>query len=242
MAKIVIALDYPDKKSALDMAVKLKDKGLWMKVGMELFTRAGTDIISALKDMGYPVFLDLKFHDIPNTVEGAVASAARLGASLTTIHISGGENMVKAALAGAKAADAGQALTILGVTVLTSMDQHDLAEEISVFGLELPAAYKPNPAQIALMRAQNAKNWGLKGIVCSAHETKAIKQACGNDFICLNPGIRLKGGNVQDQKRVMTPAKAVAAGADFLVIGRAVTGAADPIAVVGEIFEEITGG
>ena len=234
MSKIVIALDFPEPKPALELASKLKNQGLWMKVGLELFSRAGPDMIKALKDMDYNVFLDLKFHDIPNTVQGATANAARLGVNLTTIHICGGEAMVKAALAGAK--EAGNSnLTILGVTVLTSLGSADLEAEAKILGFSA----QPNPASVALARAQSARTWGLEGIVCSAHETQAIKQGCGKEFICLTPGIRLPGGDVQDQKRVMTPAEAVAAGSDFLVIGRAVTAAPNPILAVEKIFENM---
>ena len=248
MSKIVIALDYPEAAPALKLASTLKNRGLWMKVGLELFSQAGPDLIHALKDMDYPVFLDLKFHDIPNTVQGATANAARLGVNLTTIHICGGEAMVKAALAGAQAgapggvsAQAGaknsqSSLTILGVTVLTSQASTDLQAEAQALGC---SENQPNPATVALARAKNAHSWGLKGIVCSAHETSAIKQACGSNFICLTPGIRMPGGELQDQKRVMTPAQAVAAGSDFLVIGRAITAAPNPIEAIEKIFANI---
>ena len=235
MSKIVIALDFPEAAPALQLASKLKNQNLWMKVGLELFSRAGPDMIKTLKDMDYPVFLDLKFHDIPNTVQGATANAARLGVNLTTIHICGGEAMVKAALAGAKEANNSH-LTILGVTVLTSLGSSDLETEAQILGV---SGQHPNPATVALARAQSAQSWGLEGIVCSAHETQAIKQACGKNFICLTPGIRLPGGDVQDQKRVMTPAQAVAAGSDFLVIGRAVTAASDPMGAVEKILENM---
>lgn len=238
MAEIVIALDYPTTKDALVLAKKLKGKNLWMKVGMELFTLGGPDIICALQDMDYKIFLDLKFHDIPNTVKGAVSSAASLGVGLTTIHLCGGEAMCRAALEGQK--QHASALTILGVTVLTSLGASDLKTELMAYDLPNLSNLEPAPGKVALNRAKAAKEWGLKGIVCSPHEIKTIKQACGNDFICLTPGIRLAGGDTQDQKRVMTPGEAARLGSDYLVVGRAVTGADDPEAACARLFEDLT--
>ncbi|MBQ4133756.1 MAG: orotidine-5'-phosphate decarboxylase [Desulfovibrionaceae bacterium] len=233
MSKIVIALDYPSTEEALALAEKLRGRGLWMKVGMELFTLGGPEVVRALQNMGYEIFLDLKFHDIPNTVRGAVASAARLGAGLTTIHLSGGEEMCRAAVLGASAAPG---LTVLGVTVLTSLSSEDLAADLALYGVDGAA---PSPAALALNRAVAARNWGLRGIVCSPHEIETIKAACGSDFICLTPGIRLAGGATQDQKRVMTPGRAAALGSDFLVVGRAVTAAPDPEAACDLVLEDI---
>ncbi len=237
MPNIVIALDFSEKKTAIDLAKKLQGQGLWVKVGMELFTREGPEIIHILKDMGYHVFLDLKFHDIPNTVQGAMYSAASLGVDMANVHISGGEKMVKAALQGAEAGQLKSCpkLIVLGVTVLTSLGPHELKEELDNFGF----AGSPDPEEVVLQKALKGKLWGLPGIVCSAHEVKKIKEICGKDFICLTPGIRLKGDNIQDQKRVTTPAQAAAMGSDFLVIGRSVTQARDPIAVINSILKDL---
>lgn len=248
MPEVVIALDFPDKEPALDLARKLQGRGLWLKVGMELFTKEGPDMVHALKDMGYPVFLDLKYHDIPNTVQGAMRSAAALGVNLATIHICGGEKMVKAALQGAKEGQlpGEKELLVLGVTVLTSLGSEELNVELSAFSEDcsakggLPSC--PDPAKVALNRALAAKSWGLKGIVCSPHEATQIKKVCGAGYVCLTPGIRLPGGDVQDQKRVMTPAEAVKMGADFLVVGRAVTAASNPLQAVEAVFANISQG
>ncbi len=237
MAEIVIALDFPTTNEALALAGKLKGKGLWMKVGMELFTLGGPDIVKALQDMDYKVFLDLKFHDIPNTVRGGVESAASLGAGLTTIHICGGEAMCRAAAEAQKAC--GAKVTVLGVTVLTSLGPDELGEEFKAYNAPGCKDFVPSPGEVAMNRAVSAKQWGLKGIVCSPHEIAQIKKACGKDFLCLTPGIRLAGGAAQDQKRIMTPGEAVRLGSDYLVIGRAITGSPDPEKACAAVFEDI---
>ena len=234
MAELVIALDYPAMDAALATARALRgatnvpDAGdhaggrLWMKVGLELFTASGPDVVARLQDMGFPVFLDLKFHDIPNTVRGAVRSAVATGADMCNIHLSGGERMCRAAVEGlaegAVARGHGVAPILLGVTVLTSVAPG-----------ELPGGADPSAEAARL--AVCGREWGLSGVVCSGYEAEGIKQRCGHDFICLTPGIRPaapqgSGSGGDDQRRVMTPAEAVRAGSDYLVVGRPVTGAA----------------
>lgn len=237
MAEVVIALDYPNTKDALALAGKLKGRGLWMKVGMELFTRGGPDIVKTLQDLDYKIFLDLKFHDIPNTVRGGVESAASLGVGLTTIHLCGGEPMCRAA-AEAQRTHGGK-LTVLGVTVLTSLGPADLKAELAAYNLPGCSDFEPFPGEVAMNRAISAKQWGLRGIVCSPHEINKIKETCGKNFICLTPGIRLAGGDVQDQKRIMTPGEAAKLGSDYLVIGRAITAADDPEKACDAVFEDI---
>lgn len=230
MAELVIALDYPTMDAALATASTLRgaaeDAGgrLWMKVGLELFTASGPDVVARLKDMGFPVFLDLKFHDIPNTVRGAVRSAVATGADMCNIHLSGGERMCRAAVEGlaegAAARGHGAAPILLGVTVLTSVAPG-----------ELPG--RADPSAEAARLAVCGREWGLGGVVCSGYEAEGIKQRCGRDFICLTPGIRPaspqgSGSGGDDQRRVMTPGEAVRAGSDYLVVGRPVTGAAGP--------------
>ena len=251
MAELAIALDVPDRSSALALAEKLS-AGLdaaagkvWFKVGMELYTAAGPAVVEAIKALGFSVFLDLKYHDIPNTVAGAMRAAARLGVDMANVHICGGEDMVRAAVAGAReGADArgGKPPILLGVTVLTSLSPRDLE------AIGMPAdLYRAGLddagrlAALALLRAEQAKAWGLDGVVCSGHEAAGIKRACGREFICLTPGIRPRSGEVNDQSRVMTPAEAVAVGADFLVVGRPITGAADPLAAMRAILREMAG-
>lgn len=222
-AQLAVALDVPDAGRALDLAGQLRPITPWMKVGLELFTLEGPSVVRELKKIGCRVFLDLKFHDIPNTVRGAVRSALAEGADICNIHLAGGEAMSRAAVEEmAEARSRGCACLLLGVTVLTSTPDTD-------GGL----------AGLVLERAVNAKNWGLDGVVCSALEAAAVKRACGAGFICLCPGIRpaaYYGGSAKDdQSRVMTPLEAVRQGADFLVVGRPITRAANPAAAAAEI-------
>ena len=249
MAELVIALDVPEHKQAVALAEKLSvglstaAGAVWFKVGMELYTAAGPAVVEALKALGFSVFLDLKYHDIPNTVAGAMRAAARLGVDMANIHICGGEAMTRAAVAGAQegaAASGRKTPLILGVTVLTSLGPKDLAA--TGLPAELHGSSLDGPAQVAalaLLRAEQAKAWGLDGVVCSGHEAANIKRACGREFICLTPGIRPRSGEVNDQSRVMTPAEAVGAGSDFLVVGRPITGAPDPLAAKRAILAEM---
>ena len=224
-AKLVLALDFSEKETALALAAKLKGVVPWMKVGLELFTVAGPEVVLRLKDMGFNVFLDLKFHDIPNTVKGACRSAANLGADLVTLHHAGGERMAGAAREGI--AEAGHATMPFAVTLLTSAS----AEEAGLAGADV--------ALNVSARALQAKAWGLPGVVCSGHEALAVKGVCGSDFYCLCPGIRMAGAVTDDQRRVMTPAEAVRAGADFLVVGRPITRAGDPLDAARVVLEDM---
>ena len=230
MADLVIALDYPDARSALAMADSLRDanedSSLWMKVGLELFTAEGRALVTQLKDRGFKVFLDLKFFDIPNTVQGAVRSGVRLGVDMLNIHLMGGERMARAAMEGLHegAADAGTSPLLLGVTVLTSMSQEDL-----------PAGFTTPLSETVHSLAVAGSRWGVHGVVCSGHEVAAIKNSCGTGYLCLTPGIR-PAASGDDQRRTMTPAQAVLAGSDFLVVGRPVTGAHDPARAAHEIL------
>ena len=227
MANLVIALDYPDKAGALAMARTLKGADVWVKVGLELFTAAGPEIINELKEMGFKVFLDMKFFDIPNTVQGAVRSSVRHGVDMVNIHLMGGERMARAAVAGLAegAADTGTSPILLGVTVLTSMSQEDL-----------PKGMTTSLEDTVLSLASSGKDWGLNGVVCSGFEVEKIKNTCGNDYLCLTPGIRpVSLGD--DQRRTMTPAQAVKTGSDYLVVGRPVTGADSPLHAAQEILE-----
>jgi orotidine-5'-phosphate decarboxylase len=187
--------------------------GSGVKIGLELFAAAGPEPVRLLADGGCTVFVDLKFHDIPNTVRGAVNVCCSLGARLLSLHLAGGEAMCRAAVAARDDAGAGNTL-LLGVSVLTSADG-DAAE---ITGR-------------VLAFARSARSWGLDGVICSGREAAAVKRDLGDDFLCLCPGIRFAGGKTgDDQARVCTPREAAAAGADFLVMGRPVTGAADPVA------------
>lgn len=229
MAELVVALDFKDAGIALDMARTLSGTAPWMKVGLELFTAEGPTIVSGLKDLGCKVFLDLKFFDIPNTVQGAVRSAVRSGADMVNIHALGGERMARAAMQGAaEGAGSGPSPLVLAVTMLTSMAAGDL-----------PLEGAGDPSDMALDLAVKAKQYGLNGVVCSGLEVERIKDACGPGFVCLTPGIRPVDAGADDQRRVVTPARAVRSGSDYLVVGRPITQAVSPrdaaLAIMGEM-------
>jgi orotidine-5'-phosphate decarboxylase len=210
---LVVALDLPSAREALALAEALICLPVWLKVGLELFCAAGPRLARDILAKRFAVFLDLKYHDIPNTVQSAVRVASRLGVNMLTLHACGGEAMCKAAVAGRQqAVEEGAASPLLmGVTVLTSRTGD--ARGLSALVTE---------------RALQARAWGLDGVVCSGHEAPAVKAACGSDFLCLCPGIRFAGHGNDDQARVCTPAQAVAQGADFVVMGRPVLRAASP--------------
>jgi len=228
----IVALDVGSADEALALARRLGESCRFYKVGSELFTAAGPSVVRALLDLGADVFLDLKFHDIPNTVAGAVRSAAALGARLVTVHASGGEAMLRAAQdAAASAAPSGSACDLLAVTVLTSFDGAALA---SAWGRE---AVEVEREVVRLAGA--AAEAGLHGVVCSGAEATAVRAAYGDRLALLVPGIRLAGGSSHDQRRVMTPAAAQSAGARYLILGRAVTAAADPRRAMATVLAEL---
>lgn len=230
MAELVVALDYKDGDSALAMAAQLQGEVPWVKVGLELFTAEGPTIVSRLKELGFKVFLDLKFFDIPNTVQGAVRSAVRLGVDMVNIHALGGERMAQAAVQGGLEGvpDGVEPPMVLAVTMLTSMAEGDL-----------PIEKAPAPSEMALDLALKAEQYGLSGVVCSGLEAQAIKKACGSGFVCLTPGIRPASSANDDQRRVVTPAQAVAYGSDYLVVGRPITGAQSPVEAARMIVGEM---
>ena len=225
--RVCVALDFPSRAEAVAMAKRLRGRAGWMKVGLEAFVAEGPALVAEVAAAsGAKVFLDLKFHDIPATVAGAVAAAARSGAAMVNVHASGGRAMLEAAR---EAADRAGLERLIAVTLLTSLDARALAD--------LPVA--GHPEGIARRLALLAKASRLDGVVCSAADLPAIRDACGPGFFTVVPGIRPAGAEAQDQKRVATPASAVAAGADLLVIGRPVTAAADPEAALAGILAEI---
>ncbi len=227
MAELIVALDFDDANDALKMADTLQGTVKWVKVGLELFIAEGPRLIQSLKAMRYNVFLDLKLHDIPNTVRGAVLSCARHKADMLTLHIVGGEAMVAAALECVQ--DAEHKPLIFGVTVLTSIGDG-----------ELPG-YAGPVKELAQRLADEAYNWDLNGIVCSGNEVEQIKKRHPK-LLTLCPGIRMPDGDVGDQKRVMTPAQAVKNGADYIVVGRPITKAADPLKAAQEIIANMEEG
>ncbi|WP_022941999.1 orotidine-5'-phosphate decarboxylase [Psychromonas hadalis] len=222
--KVVIALDYDNKQTALDFISQLDPTTCRLKIGKEMFTHFGPDFVKQIVDKGFDVFLDLKFHDIPNTVAKAVKAAADLGVWMVNVHASGGRRMMEAAKAilepyGDKAP------LLIAVTVLTSMDKSDLLE----LGIEL------SPAEQVKRLAILTKSSGLDGVVCSSHEASELKALLGDGFKLVTPGIRPEGSPVADQRRVKTPKQAMDSGADYLVIGRPITQAENPAQVLTEI-------
>lgn len=232
----IVALDVPTEGEALALARRLGDSCRFYKVGSELFTAAGASVVHALQDeLGASVFLDLKFHDIPTTVAGAVRSAAGLGIRLLTVHAGGGRAMLAAAQEAAQGAAArGNPCDLLAVTVLTSLDAASLGAS---WGREVASV-----EQEVLRLAAEVAEAGLHGIVCSGAEAGAVRSAHGDRLALLVPGIRLAGGSAHDQRRVMTPAAAQAAGARYLILGRAVTAAADPRRAMQTVLTELATG
>lgn len=216
MTTLITALDVPSASEAFGIVDRIGDAVTWYKVGKQLFTRAGHEVIAGLKSRGKRVFLDMKFHDIPNTVEQAIHSAAAIGADMCNVHASGGPAM----LAAAARAKAATGIIVTAVTVLTSMD----AAELSAIGITA------SPAEQVVRLAGLAKTAGLDGVVCSALEIPLIRSNFGDDFLMVVPGIRPAGSARGDQKRVMTPEEASAAGAQYIVVGRPILAAEDPVA------------
>jgi orotidine-5'-phosphate decarboxylase len=222
-AKIITALDVPDFASAESVLADLEGVAEWCKIGMQLFTREGPPVVAMAKARGFKVFLDLKFHDIPNTVASGARSAAELGVEMLTIHLSGGPEMIRAAL------DAAPGVCVLGVTVLTSSTTETLA------AVGIPHTPQDWVPALARLGAQCR----IGGIVCSPLEIEAVRNAAGPEVKIVTPGVRPAGAELGDQKRVLTPAAALAAGADYLVIGRPILAAEDRRAAFEAIAAEI---
>lgn len=226
--RIIVALDFDQRQQALALVDQLDPALCRLKVGKEMFTRFGPEWVSALQHRGFEVFLDLKFHDIPNTAARAVRAAADLGVWMVNVHASGGQRMM-AACAEALQARTGHRPRLIAVTVLTSMAAEDL--------LDLGIHEEPG-AQVTRLAALT-REAGLDGVVCSAQEATHLKRQCGSDFCLVTPGIRPAGTAHGDQVRIMTPAEAIQAGSDYLVIGRPITLAAEPLAVLQAVQQEI---
>ena len=227
--RIIVPLDFPDAASALAMAARLDPAQCRVKVGKELFVAAGPSVVDSLQKAGFEVFLDLKFHDIPNTVAGACKSAARLGVWMLNVHASGGEAMMRAA----REAVAGfpKPPLVIGVTILTSLSTADLT----------PIGYSGTAEQMVERLARLTQGAGLDGVVCSAQEAPALRRACGAAFKLVTPGIRLPESEKGDQSRVVSPVDAVKLGADYLVIGRPITQSSDPRATLDQIQQSLEG-
>ena len=225
--KIIVALDYADATSALTLASQLDPALCRVKVGKELFTAVGPQLVEELVKRGFGVFLDLKFHDIPNTVAKACEAASKLGVWMLNVHASGGSKMMEAAREGV--ARSGHSPLLIAVTVLTSMNQAGLEQ----LGIHIPIE------QHVLRLAMLAQQAGLDGVVCSAQEAQALRKSLGNNFCLVTPGIRPADAALDDQSRVVTPTDALALGSTYLVIGRPITKASDPLAALQRIRESI---
>lgn len=229
MNRLIVALDCDTLKKAEELVKALCQAVKIFKVGSELFTTAGPEAVEMIKKNGADVFLDLKFHDIPNTVSKAVKAAARLKPLMLNIHASGGTDMVKAAAGSIKSLPKDKRPILLAVTVLTSMDKSALHKQ----GIARPLIKQ------VIHLGKMAKASGADGVVCSPEEIQAIRATCGRDFVIATPGVRPQGAGVFDQKRTATPSRAIKKGANFIVVGRPITRAADPLKVAKEINEDI---
>jgi orotidine-5'-phosphate decarboxylase len=225
--RLIVALDYPDTAGAEAMAARLPPESCRLKIGKELFTRGGPALVEALQRRGFQIFLDLKFHDIPHTVAQACRAAADLGVWMVNVHALGGRAMLTAARE--EVDKAAQPPRLIAVTVLTSLEQHDL-EETGIAG-----SLEDEVVRLACL----AQHCGLDGVVCSAREARSLRLRCGPDFCLVTPGIRPAGAGTQDQRRTHTPAEAIGAGADYLVIGRPITQAQDPVKALEAISAEV---
>lgn len=225
--KIIVALDYPQAQPALDLVSRLEPTLCRLKVGKELFTLAGPKIVEQCMQRGFEVFLDLKFHDIPNTTAQACKAAASLGVWMVNVHALGGRKMMEAAREAV--VSSARPPKLIAVTVLTSMTQEDL------HGIGITAT----PAEMVLRLATLARESALDGVVCSAQEAALLRQHCGQNFNLVTPGIRPAEASADDQSRIMTPSAALKNGSSYLVIGRPITKAADPLLALQNISKEI---
>lgn len=227
--RVIVALDYPSAEPAMALVHQLDPELCRLKVGKEMFTRLGPPFIEQLCTKGFEIFLDLKFHDIPNTVAAACDAAADLGVWMINLHASGGRRMMEAA--SERLAQRSQRPLLVAVTILTSLSTADIHE----------IGFSGEPADNVLRLAQLAHSAGMDGVVCSPREAAAIRSEIGEDFLLVTPGVRPRDASVDDQRRVMTPGDAIAAGASYLVVGRPITGAAEPIEALKKINLDISG-
>lgn len=225
-SKVIIALDTPDEQKALELVKLLKHKVSVFKVGLELFCSEGPEIVNKINDLGCKVFLDLKFHDIPNTVAGAARAALSTGAFMFNVHASGGREMMRKVRETVDSAELPEKPIVIAVTVLTSLDESDL-NDINI---------SKSPLEQVKTLALLTKESGLDGVVASPREITAIREVAGQDFVIVTPGVRPAWAQAGDQKRIMTPAEALDAGASYIVVGRPVTAAPDPVEAIDKLF------
>ena len=234
MAKdVIIACDMPDRESVMGFLGRFGGEQPWVKIGMELFYAEGPSIVREIKERGFHIFLDLKLCDIPNTVRGAMRSLRGLGADIINLHAFGTADMMRAAIEGLTDEHGERKTKLIAVTILTSTSEETLHREVLI---ERPLA------EACIAYAENAKAAGLDGVVCSPLESPVIHERCGEGFLTVTPGVRFAGGEKGDQVRVTTPAKARELGSDYIVMGRPITGAADPVAAWTRARAEFLGG
>ena len=215
---VIIACDFKDKEETLNFLNKFENEKLYLKIGMELFYSEGPEIVREIKKRGHKIFLDLKLHDIPNTVEKAMKSLANLNVDMTNVHASGTIKMMEAGLRGLTKEDGTRPL-LIAVTQLTSTSQEVMEQDLLI---------KENIEDVVMHYAENSKKAGLDGVVCSPLEVQAVKRKCGKDFLTITPGIRFSTDSKDDQSRITTPAKAKELGSDYIVVGRSITKAENP--------------
>ncbi len=228
---VIVACDFPSAAATLVFLDKFTGKKPFVKIGMELYYAEGPAIVKELKARGHKIFLDLKLHDIPNTVKKAMAVLSKLDVDITNLHASGTVPMMEAAIEGLTRPD-GSCPLLIAVTQLTSTDQETMEKDLLI---------KEPIADVVLHYAANAKKAGLDGVVCSPLEAQRVHDRCGKDFITVTPGVRFADGDRGDQKRVMTPAEARRIGSDYIVVGRPITAAADPVAAYERCVREFVG-
>ena len=228
---VIIACDFPSKEATLEFLSKFTDEKPYVKIGMELFYGAGPEIVREIKKMGHKIFLDLKLHDIPNTVKKAMSVLSHLDVDMCNLHASGTVAMMEAAIEGLTRPDGTRPL-LIAVTQLTSTSQEAMENDLLI---------KENIADVVMHYASNAKKAGLDGVVCSPLEAGVVHEKCGKDFITVTPGVRFADGDVGDQVSVTTPAKAKEIGSDYIVVGRPITAAEDPVAAYRRCVAEFVG-
>ena len=228
---VIIALDFDSKEKVFNFLDKFEGKKPFVKIGMELYYAEGPEIVKEIKKRGHKIFLDLKLHDIPNTVKKAMKVLSELDVDMTNLHAGGTINMMKAAIEGLTRAD-GTRPMLIAVTQLTSTDQESMENDLLI---------KEPIDKVVMHYAKNAEIAGLDGVVCSPLEAGKVHSVCGNNFVTVTPGVRLAGDAVGDQKRVTTPALAREIGSDYIVVGRSITGAEDPVAAYERCLAEFVG-
>ena len=228
---VIIACDFSSAEACLDFLAKFTDAKPFVKIGMELFYAEGPSIVKKIKERGHKIFLDLKLHDIPNTVKKSMAVLSALDVDMCNLHAAGTSAMMQAALEGLTRADGTRPL-LIAVTQLTSTDEQRMRDELLI---------NEPIADVVLKYAQNAANSGLDGVVCSPLEAGIVHEKCGKDFLTVTPGVRFADGDIGDQKRVMTPAEAKRIGSDYIVVGRPITASPDPVSAYKRCIAEFVG-